>query len=131
MSFSNALAVLVAALSSFMLGGLWYSPAMFLTAWNEESGVDPKADGEHPKSAFVFAFLFALLSAVTFAWLVGPDPSLTFALQKGLYVGVGFVAASFGVNYRLGGKSWKLWGIDAGYHVVQFLVYGLVLGLWP
>ncbi len=126
----NLLAVLVAATSSFVLGGAWYSPALFLNAWNRASGVNPKPEGEHPKSTFAFAFAFALVAAFAFAILLGAEPPLVVALEKGLLVGVGLVAASFGINYQFGGKSWALWGIDAGYHVAQFLVFGLVLGLW-
>jgi hypothetical protein len=33
MSDINILAVLVAAVSSFLLGGLWYSPVMFHDLW--------------------------------------------------------------------------------------------------
>ena len=46
----NYLAVLVAAISSFMLGGLWYSPALFGRAWNAENGGE-KPPG-HPAKVF-------------------------------------------------------------------------------
>jgi hypothetical protein len=45
-------------------------------------------------------------------------------------VGGGFVAASFGINYQFANKPFVLWLIDGGYHVGQFLLYGLILGLW-
>ena len=51
-------------------------------------------------------------------------------MHKGLLVGAGFVAASFGINYQFAQRSFKLWLIDSGYHIVQFMVFGLVLGLW-
>ena len=34
----NWLAVLVAAVSTFLIGGLWYSPAMFGRAWMSANG---------------------------------------------------------------------------------------------
>ena len=40
------------------------------------------------------------------------------------------VAASFGINYQFANRSLTLWLIDGGYHTVQFLLFGLVLGLW-
>ena len=43
---------------------------------------------------------------------------------------VGFVAASFGVNYQFAQHSFKLWAIDAGYHIGQFMLFAVVLGLW-
>ena len=33
----NHLAVLVAALSTFLLGGLWWSPVLFEKAWKQEN----------------------------------------------------------------------------------------------
>jgi hypothetical protein len=48
MSNVNVLAVVVAALSSFMLGGLWYSPALFGKAWQLAAGDTRKMGGGHP-----------------------------------------------------------------------------------
>ena len=36
----NWLAVIAAALSNFLLGGLWYSPMLFGNAWAKENGLD-------------------------------------------------------------------------------------------
>jgi CRISPR/Cas system-associated protein endoribonuclease Cas2 len=33
------------------------------------------------------------------------------------------------VNYLFEQKSFKLWLINAGYHSLQFTVYGLIFGL--
>ena len=45
-------------------------------------------------------------------------------------IGLAWVAMSFGINYAFAQRSLKLWLIDAGYHVLQFTLYGLVIGLW-
>jgi hypothetical protein len=132
MSAVNIWAVLVAAASSFALGGLWYSPAMFFKVWNREAGRGenpPKM--QHPGRVFGVAFAFALIAAWVFAYWVGPNPELRDALLKGLAAGAGFVAASFGINYQFADRSFLMWAIDAGYHTVQFLLFALVLSLWP
>ncbi len=51
-------------------------------------------------------------------------------MKAGALVGFGFVAASFGINYQFAQRSFKLWLIDGGYHTVQFLLFGVILGLW-
>ena len=122
--------VLVAALSAFALGGLWYGP-LFKRAWCREAGIAPDVAPGHPARIFAIAFACSLFAATFFAWFVGPDPSLIEALHTGLVVGVAWVAMSFGINYAFAQRSLKLWLIDGGYHVLQFVLYGLVLGAWP
>ncbi len=124
----NYWAVLLAAVSSFMLGGLWYSPALFELAWNIENG-DHKKTG-HPAKVFGISFIFSLIAAACFAYLLGAAPPLEAALKTGALVGLGFVATSFGINYQFALRSFKLWLIDAGYHTLQFVLFGLILGLW-
>ncbi len=124
----NAWAVLVAAASSFLLGGIWYGP-LFGKAWNTAAGMDPQKQG-HPAKVFGGAFVFSLLAAAVFACLLGPQPGLATAVGRGALVGFGFVAASFGINYLFAQRGMRLWLIDAGYHTLQFMLFGLVLGLW-
>lgn len=124
----NIWAVLAAAVSSFMVGGLWYSPVLFGNAWNAENGGVEQTG--HPAKVFGVAFLFSLIAAAVFAWWLGPAPALETALKAGAMAGLGLVAASFGINYQFAQRSFKLWLIDGGYHAVQFLLFGLILGLW-
>lgn len=124
----NLWAVLVAAVSSFLLGGVWYGP-LFGKAWNAAAGMDPQKQG-HPAKIFGGAFVFSLLAAAVFAWFLGPQPPLSFAVFHGMLVGFGLVAASFGINYLFAQRGLRLWLIDGGYHTVQFVLFGLVLGLW-
>lgn len=124
----NVYAVLLAAVSSFLLGGLWYSPVLFGRAWNRGNG--GQVPPGHPGKVFGVAFVFSLLAAFAFAWLLGPQPELRKALLCGAAAGFGLVAASFGINYQFAQRSFKLWLIDGGYHTAQFLLFGLILGLW-
>jgi hypothetical protein len=124
----NVYAVVLAAVSSFVLGGLWYSRALFGRAWNRENGGDVPQG--HPAKVFGVSFVFSLVAAFAFAWWLGPAPPLPHAVLSGLVVGLGMVAASFGINYQFAQRSTALWLIDGGYHTVQFVLFGLVLGLW-
>jgi len=124
----NYWAVLLAAVSSFMLGGLWYSPVLFGRAWNDANGGGPK--GGHPAKVFGLSFLFSLIAAAAFAWWLGPSPALQPALTAGAVAGFGMVAASFGINYQFADRPARLWLIDGGYHGTQFVLFGLILGLW-
>ncbi len=123
----NVWAILLAAVSSFLVGGLWYSPLLFGKLWNAENGSVP-ASG-HPAKVFGVSFGFSLLAAVCFAILVGSSPGLADSLRLGALVGIGFVAASFGINYQFAQRTFRLWLVDGGYHAVQFLLFGVVFGL--
>jgi hypothetical protein len=134
----NLLAVLVAAVMTFVVGGPWYSQKLFGRLWSREAGMlapdgtmKPGKNAKHPATVFGMAYVFSVVACFALAFLLGPDPSPAFGLHHGALVGVGFVATSFGVNYQFGSRSWLMWAIDAGYHVVQFTLFGLVLGLWP
>jgi hypothetical protein len=131
MSQINLFAVLVAAVSSFLVGGLWYSPMLFGTVWNRENGSNSKAGAGHPAKVFGVSFVFSLIAAFAFAWWLGPEPAFEDAIKHGLLAGFGMVAASFGINYQFANRSTTLWLVDGGYHTVQFVLFGIILGLWP
>lgn len=124
----NLWAVLIAAVSSFLLGGLWYSPALFGRAWNLANG--EKVQSGHPAKVFGVSLVFSLVAAAAFAAWLGAAPPLADALKAGALAGFGFVAASFGINYQFAQRSFRLWLIDGGYHTVQFVLFGLILGSW-
>src|SRR5690606_20132791 len=58
----NWLAVVAAAVSAFVLGGIWYGP-LFLKAWSREAGIAMEANKRHPAQVFGLAFAAALVSA--------------------------------------------------------------------
>lgn len=125
----NIWAVLVAAASSFLLGGLWYSPMLFLNPWNKAMGRDAHDNG-HPAKVFGLSFIFSVIAACVFALLLGPEPALKDALVSALFVGIGFVAMCFGINYQFANRPIPALLIDGGYHTGQFLLYALILGVW-
>lgn len=125
----NIWAVLVAALASFLLGGLWYSRILFGTVWMRESEY-VEANCFHPARVFGVSFVLSLVGAFVFAWCLGPEPIVKQAVVKGLIAGAGIAGTSFGINYQFASRSVTLLLIDTGYHTVQFGLYGMVLGLW-
>jgi hypothetical protein len=122
-------AVLAAAMSSFVLGSLWYG-FVFQKVWCREVGIDPERPPPALRS-FGGAFVLSLVAAFVFALFLGPTPDPRIALNTGFVAGLCWVAASFGINYLFSQRSLKLFLLDGGYHTLQFTTYGLVLGMWP
>ena len=130
------LAALVAGASSFLLGGVWYSPAVFGRLWGCEAGIavgeqSPGEERQPPRQGVRRRdpARAALRARVRAGGSARTRRSAT-PLKSGGVVGLAFVATCFGVNYAFASRSALMWAIDAGYHVVQFLIFGLVLGLW-
>jgi hypothetical protein len=128
----NWIAVAIAAVASFVLGGLWYSPVLFGKAWQRETGLtDEQLKNGNMAMIFGVSLLLALLAAWNFANFLGPRPSLALGIGAGASAGLLWVGASFGMNYLFERKSFKLFAINAGYHTLQFTIFGLVLALLP
>jgi len=125
------MAVALAALTTFLVGGVWYSQNVLGRIWGRESGLIGRIDkkGHHPAFVFIVSYLLAFIAAYVVARLLGPNPGLQHAVRRGIMLGFGIAATSFGINYLFGNRSLKLWLVDAGYHVVQFATIGVVLGL--
>ena len=127
----NYLAVIAAAIATFVLGGLWYSPALFGKAWQREAGVtEDKMKSANMPLIFGLTFVLALIAAWVFALFLGPRPPMALGLGAGFSAGLCWVAASLGINYLFERKSLKLWLINGGYHTLQFTIIGLILALW-
>ncbi|SFN50046.1 DUF1761 domain-containing protein [Dokdonella immobilis] len=128
----NIWAVLVAAVSAFVLGGLWYSPVLFGKPWQREAGVsEEQIKNANMGLIFGLAFVLSLIASLVFALFLGPRPPVSLGLGAGFAAGLCWVGASFGINYLFERRSLKLFLINAGYHTVQFTIIGLVLALWP
>jgi hypothetical protein len=124
------IASLVAAVAAFVLGGLWYSPALFAKQWQQDAGLSEEQLAASNKARiFGSAFVLCLLGAIVFSMFLGPDPSVALGLGAGASAGIFWVAGSFGVNYLFELKPLRLWLINGGYHAVQFTLYGLIFGL--
>ncbi len=128
----NFLAILVATVSTFLLGGLWYSPALFGRAWMQEVGLTEekcKAQGGVGRIMGI-SFLLELIMAFNLAAFIGAKASFGFGAFAGAAAGFGWVALSFGVTYLFERKSLRLFFINAGYHGIALTIMGAILGAW-
>jgi hypothetical protein len=124
----NWLAIVAAAVSAFVVGGIWYGP-VFGKAWMAEFGFVEKDLAERNQAKiFGGTLLLNLLMAFNLAMFLGPKVDITAGVGAGFFTGFGFIAAFLGVFYLFEGKSLKLFWINSGFAVVSFVVMGLVLG---
>ncbi len=127
----NFFAIFFAALASFLLGIVWYSPWLFKRIWMESCGLtDLDLQQINPFKVFGSSFMLCCLIAFSFSLFVGPDVSVGVAVGTGFIVGSFWVSLSIGIGYIFEQRPLKLFLVNSGYAILQFSTIGLVLGLW-
>lgn len=124
----NWLAVIVAAISTFALGALWYGPLVG-KAWMRLSGMtEEKAASANMARIFGSAFVLQLITAVALAMFIGANAGLALGLFAGFMAGALFVSTALGVIYLFEQRPFSLWAIDASYQILAFTLMGGILG---
>lgn len=127
----NLLAVAVAALSTFLIGGLWYSSALFYKPWLRANGFS-EADVQkgNPGVIFGLTFVFALIMAANLAaFLAAPDTTLAWGATAGALTAV-WVVLGIAVVALFERRPWSYIFVNGGYWLVSFVVMGAILGAW-
>lgn len=128
----NWLAVIAAAVSMFVIGGVWYSPLLFDKAWRRAANLsDADVARGNPALIFGAAFVLTLIMAANLAFFIaGPTTSLSFAVSAAVAAGFGWAALSVGVLALFERRPLSYVLINGGYLTIGFAVMGLILGLW-
>ena len=128
----NYLAVIVAALSTFLLGGLWYSPLLFGKAWMRANNFSDENLQTFSKARmFGWSFVFSLVMAVNLAmFLAGPTTNVTWGMTAGALAGLGWVAMASAIISVFENRSWAYILINGGYMTIAFVVMGAIIGAW-
>lgn len=133
----NMTGVLVAVVANFILGFLWYTP-LFGKAWAKEMGFDTSVKptgGEMAKGmiamvlgnffmAYVFASNMAAWSFVPGVEELGPGMNIANAT---LFTWLGFYLPVDIGTVTWEKKSWRLFGINTGYHFAMLLIAAIAL----
>jgi hypothetical protein len=140
MDFSaiNWLAVLACVLISMISGTLWYNPKTFFPIWWKGIGkTDKDAPGTSNMAATWGLTMFSsFVQAVAMAFMVNAMGGLMGGVTwvtgagSGFMLWLGFVAPTSLVNKLFAGHGLKIWAIEAGNHLLNFVLLGTLLGAW-
>jgi hypothetical protein len=134
-AYVNYIHVLVSAVAIFILGGLWYSPALFAKPWVRLIGKSEEALKSQPKGMplmFLQAFVSGFLLSWSLAIVVAHIPAMN-AMRgalTGIVCWIGFAGATNYSNTIFSSRPRALWAIDSGYNLVCFVMAGAILGGW-
>ena len=136
----NYLAILVAAIVIFALGGLWYSPVLFVKKWlalqgkTEEQMRAQAAAANMPlmyAAAFITALITAWVMALVFAHIANDaEMNVGHGALFGTMLWLGFAATTSYATALFSGKPRQLWIIDSAYNLVSFVLAGIILAVW-
>lgn len=128
----NWLAIIAAALSNFLIGGLWYSPVLFGKAWMKENNFsDEDLKKGNMARIFGLTFLFSLVMAFNLAmFLNDSNTTASWGAIAGFLAGFGWVAMAVFIYGHFERRSTKYMLINGGYFTISFVVMGLIIGLW-
>ena len=127
----DPLAVLVAAVAHFVLGGLWYSPVLFAKPFMRAVGKTEEElrEGSSPLM-YVWAFLGGLAKsvglAVVLGW-IGGDLGVAEAAGVGLLIGVLIHGAADAVNAFFEKRDRTLVAISVAYDAVGLAIAGAII----
>ncbi len=126
--------VILAALSSFVIGYFWYG-SLFGKRWKSLLGLTDQGlqKGKKPLIfglAFLLMFIIAMLISVLIEVVMMLGANAVMGAAFGAVLALLFVATTFGINYLFAGRSFKLYVIDVGYMIVAFAVMGFIMGAW-
>ena len=131
----NYLAVVVAAIATFVLGFLWHGP-LFGKLWLQWSGFTQKQIDESKKKGMcktmVVAFLTTLVMAYVLAHFVDylEATTVTAGMTTGFWLWLGFVGTVQLNSVLWEQKPFKLYALNTGYQLVSLLMMGTILAVW-
>jgi len=127
----NLWAVLVSAISAFVLGGLWYAPFLLGGVWKKANGFGTDEPSAAGAKIFVISFMLSLVMALNLAMFLNDSKTnLAWGATAGFLAGFGWVATGIGIVSLFERRPWSYVIVNGGYLTVALVVMGAILGGW-
>jgi hypothetical protein len=143
----NWLAVIVATLSSFVIGAIWFGPKTFYPVWMKAQGrkvPTERVEMTGGETALMFGgtLVSAFIQVTTLAFALAnvfgskDEANGAYGAIIGFFLAVGFTAFGsfshrmFSHNENRPYKAVKVWLIEVSQDVVSLTIAGAILGAW-
>jgi hypothetical protein len=131
----NPLAIAVAALVYFMLGGVWFT--VLKQPWLDGIGrtIDQltlRASGVSPTVSYLVAIVTTIIIALTLDWAIqatGPQTA-TRGIKIAALLWFGFIFTVIAAEYAFEIRSPEALAIVTGYPLTGMILMGAILGAW-
>lgn len=128
----NWVAVVVAAVASFVIGMVWYSPMLFGNTWMKLSGVDPKKTKGDKKKMMLASMLGGAVTALVtssvmahFIDYTGATTAVAGAVTA-FWAWLGFVATVQAGSILWEGKPTKLFLLNTAQSLASLVVIAVI-----
>lgn len=132
----NYLAVVVAMVSSMVVGSIWYAKGVFGKKWAKLVGLSDAQMAKGGGKAIAVTVLVSLVTAYVLAHVTYlsnqyfQNSFLMDSLTTAFWVWLGFTAARFITHDAFEQRSVALTAMNVSHELVTFVVMGLVIGLF-
>ena len=133
----NYLAVVLATLSSMIVGTIWYAPRVFGNYWMKAAGITPTGNAKDAIRPIVITLVVSFITA----WVLAGAAfiSLNFyggsffvnSLVTGIILWAGFTAARFITHDAFNRRPTGLTVLNVAHEFVTIVVMALIIGVWP
>lgn len=131
----NWLAIILATVSTMVVGSIWYTPKVFGNKWMQLAKVKPTGKASDAAGAMAITVLVSFITAYVLAHVTFlahhffQNSFLQDALSTAFWVWLGFTATRFITHDAFEMRPKALTFLNVAHEFVTFLVMGLIIGL--
>lgn len=132
----NYLAVVLAMVSSMVVGSIWYSMGVFGKTWAKLARIDMTKDKGSVARPIITTMVVSLITAYVLAHVTFlsnkffANSYLMDALTSAFWLWLGFTAARFITHDAFESRPTKLTVLNLGNELVTIMLMGLIIGLF-
>ena len=131
----NWLAVVLATLSSMVVGTVWYMPKVFGNVWSRLAKVTPSGNAKDAVKPIAITVVLSFITAFVLAHVTYlsnrffENSFLQDALGTAFWLWLGLTAARMVTHDLFERRPWKLTALNVAHEFVTIMIMGLIIGL--
>ena len=130
-SMYNWIAIVVAGLTAWIIGGIWFAPPVFGRRWMKALGLTQTGN---PAPGFVAALVIAIIGAIFLRWVIGIANATTAVdgVEVALIIWFAFILlpSAPSLLFAKTAGAGTAFGITQAQHAVAMIAMGIVLTVW-
>ena len=133
----NYIAVVLATLSSMIVGFIWYTPRVFGKYWMKLAGIEPTGTMTGAARPIIITVIVSFITA----WVLAGATDISVHFYGGSFLGnavltavilwAGFTAARFITHDVFDRRPWQLTALNIAHELVTIVIMAVIIGVWP